>query len=147
MRMSRGVQRGRRAPGMGAYWCGLGFILAASVVNLLFDTCFRDPRSFPQPLANLLESSGKLGVTLLLVGVGLAILGLHWLVVGNAPPPAKSSARPVWSSQTYFYAPPPLPNEVRSRGPMVLETQRYLPPPPRLSELAQRSRDRPPSPS
>ncbi len=145
--MSRVVQRGRRASGMGAYWCGLSFIGAASVVNLLFDTCFRDPRSFPQPLANLLESSGKLGITLMLVGAGLATIGFHWLVAGFAPPPTKGGTRPVWSSQTYFYAPPPLPNEGRSRGPMVLETQRYLPPPPRLSELAQRLRERPTSPS
>jgi hypothetical protein len=147
MGMSRVVQRRRHAPGMGASWCGLGFILAASVVNLLFDTYFRDLRSFPQPLANLLESSGKLGITVMLVGVGLAIIGFQWLVASNAPPPTKGSTQPVWSSQTYFYAPPPLPNEPRSRGPMVLETQRYLPPPPRLSELAQRLRERPTSPS
>ncbi|MCS6865088.1 MAG: hypothetical protein RMJ56_11970 [Gemmataceae bacterium] len=144
--MSRMFRRSHSAARIGiGYWCGLGFIFAASVVNLLFDTYLSDTRSFPRFLAGALEVGGKLGLTLMLVAMGLAFIGMNWLLADATTQPGNRQTRPVWSSQLYFYAPPPLPDEPRSRGPMVLETQRYLPPPPRLSELAKRSQAKPTS--
>src|SRR5919198_1498338 len=62
-------------PGVGAFCVGLAFIVSATVLNIAHDRMNQsDIDSLPFFLPTLYAVTGKVGVTLMLVTTGLAIL-------------------------------------------------------------------------
>src|SRR5689334_21788839 len=67
-------------PGLGTFCIGLGFIIAASLLNIAHDRFSRmEFRALPESIANLYEGVGKTGVTVILVSTGMLIIGLGFL--------------------------------------------------------------------
>jgi hypothetical protein len=70
----------------GTFWIGMGFILAAPVMNLAYDRMSKTriqgdgSEMLPEFLATLYNMGGKTGVTILLssIGVTILILGQLW---------------------------------------------------------------------
>lgn len=122
--MSANPPRTRSLPGMIAYIVGLGFIVAASALNVAHDRL--DEKRFaelPQPLPQLYDAGGKSGGTTLLVAVGLSILTLG--VMANRSRRALVAESDAPYPPTY-YAPLDTASESKSARGMVLQTRRYM---------------------
>jgi len=96
-------QHSSNLPGLGAFFIGFALIISAAVLNVAHDGM--DPaelRELPVLLGMLYQAAGKVGVTLALVGLGLAVIALGallnagWLLPGwlggdRTPEPQSSS--------------------------------------------------------
>jgi hypothetical protein len=126
------VRRAGGWPGVGAFCVGFALIIAATVLNVAHD---RLPASYikslPEWLSVLYKASGKFGVTLVMVSLGLAVLVLGAIYHGRSRPikdvsdDADSTVHtsvPLYSSD-----PESTPAPTTTGGRMVLVTRKYLP--------------------
>jgi hypothetical protein len=73
--MATKTDRPRSWAGYGAFYIGMGMILSASVLNVAHDRLEGlGARSLPGFLADMYELSGKSGVTITFVTIGLSII-------------------------------------------------------------------------
>jgi hypothetical protein len=121
-------QHSSNLPGLGAFCVGLALIVSAAVLNIAHDGM--DPaelRELPALLGVFYQSAGKLGVTLALVGLGLAVIAFGalcnagWLLPGwlgsdNSAEPQSSSD---YSTGATAVARP-------GTGKVVLATRKYF---------------------
>jgi hypothetical protein len=120
-------------PGLGAFCVGLALIIAATVLNVAHD---RLPASYikslPDWLGVLYKASGKFGVTLVMVSLGLVVLVLGAIYHGRARP-LKESEEPDPASLVKTSVPlfsggtEATPEPTHAGGRMVLVTRKYLP--------------------
>jgi hypothetical protein len=116
---------------MGAFCVGIALILAATVLNVAHD---RLPQyhmdKLPLYLGDLYAESGKLGVTILLVSLGVVCLLAGACFRRPAPIRLPGGAEPVpGDSQPYFVAGHAASTPgTHSSGRVVLETWKYLTP-------------------
>ena len=114
----------RTLPGLGAYFCGLGLIVAATILNVAHDHLSeRDIALLPLFLAPLYEATGKFGVTLTLVTIGLSVIMLG--AVFQRSRRVKKGSDEYTSRAPYFYTSSDEPVS-HSSGTLVLQTQKYL---------------------
>src|SRR4051812_42336385 len=86
--MSTGRERAAGTPNLGMFACGMGIIIAATVLNIAHDRLSGSGlERLPQPLANMYYLSGKLGVTLLFASAGMSII-----LLGFVPPRRRKRA-------------------------------------------------------
>ena len=123
-------------PGMGAFCVGIAFILASTVLNIAHDRLSGfNMDKLPLYIGDLYVVSGKLGVTILLVSLGILCL-IVGACLGRPTPyaaPLPDEVLPSGLSQPYFVtgqssAAAPTPT-THSSGRIVLETWKYLTPP------------------
>jgi hypothetical protein len=122
--MKTAADRARVWVGLAAFVGGLAVIVAAAVLNVLSDR--QSAASMPQFLTDLYATSGKTGVTLMLVLLGCTIVSLGLAV----PRPRRAPPAPTYRRVAVpLYTPPetngPEP-EVTFSGRVVLRTQKYL---------------------
>ena len=112
-------------PGLGAFCCGLGIILAATILNLAHDQLSeRQVSSLPGFLATMYHATGKFGVTLTLVTAGLSVILLG--CVFQRTQRARAAARATSTSRVpYFYSSADS-AEGSTGSSMVLQTSKYL---------------------
>jgi hypothetical protein len=121
-----------RLPGMGAFCVGIAFILASTVLNIAHDRLSGfNMDKLPLYIGDLYVVSGKLGVTILLVSLGVLclILGacLGRPVPNGEPLPGEtlpSGSQPYFVTGQSSAATP----TTHSSGRIVLETWKYVTP-------------------
>ncbi|HVL13110.1 MAG TPA: hypothetical protein VM529_11125 [Gemmata sp.] len=119
---------------MGAFCVGIAFIAAATVLNIAHDRMsgFRF-ETLPLFIGTLYAASGKLGVTILLVSLGMMSLVLGLCLRKREPisvADALGHGPSVADSRPYFYTSQSSSDAgTRSSGRMVLETWKYVTPP------------------
>jgi hypothetical protein len=106
--------------------CGLTLILAATVLNLISDWLLGGGAGpVPSFVWAMYASFGKLGITLLLVVIGLAFIALGRTFSSSEDPNAQTASplarRPLFYFPTDDPPEGPLPN-----GTVVLRTRKYL---------------------
>jgi hypothetical protein len=113
--------------GQGAFFVGLALIILATVHNVGFDGMNQVGRlSLPSFLAETYAATGKLGVTLFLVGLGVGVMLLGLLIDYLSTPrrakgwqaPEHLAPSPNWSST----------GSSSTLGSVQLDTQKYLDP-------------------
>jgi hypothetical protein len=123
-------------PEMGMFYCGMGVIIAATLLNIAHDRLpERGVDSLPPFLANMYDMSGKLGVTLTLVTAGMSIILLGFVVQRNRRAQRAAGRVSPTASTPYFYTSSGDEPEsgVTSGGTVVLQTSKYLAPAAALS--------------
>jgi hypothetical protein len=124
----------RHTFGAGAFISGLAFIVAATVLNVAHDrmpTQDYKLETLPLYVGTLYATTGKMGVTLALVAIGMVcvMLGLRFygrpVLPGDSP---VSSGSSTGSSPALYTASGPT-HAVPGGGRVVLETWKYVAPP------------------
>jgi hypothetical protein len=121
-------------PGMGAFCVGIAFIMAATVLNIAHD---RLPQfqmdKLPLYIGSLYAETGKMGVTLVFVSLGVLCLIAGAMYRGR---PARirgalgeEQALATGASQPYFCTGQQSGATTHSSGRIVLETWKYVTPP------------------
>jgi hypothetical protein len=120
--------------GAGAVVAGLAFIVAAIVLNIAHDRIQGQDYKFetlPFYVGTLYATTGKTGVTLALVTIGMAslLLGLRFSNRGSAPADSPLSRGSSTGSSSALYTGSQQATATAVGGRIVLETWKYVTPP------------------
>ena len=117
---------------MGSFCAGIAFILAATVLNIAHDNIAGfELETLPFYVGTLYATMGKVGVTLLLVTIGMVCLLLGARVSMNQPRAANSALAPGSASglgSTYLNTARPSSSTPSLTGRVSLETWKYVAP-------------------
>lgn len=124
--MSTRTTRATSLPGLGAFCCGLGIIIAATILNVAHDHLTeRDIARLPFSLPLLYDAAGKFGVTLMLVTLGLAVILVG--IVLNRPRRERDLDEDMSvPRRLVYYSSSGEPQEEHTNGVLVLQTRKYL---------------------
>lgn len=134
--MATRTERARSWVGQGAFFIGMGMIVSVTVLNVAHDRLSGvGANSLPGFLSDMYEMSGKSGVTVTFVTIGLSIILLGFALprrreqrsstaVKAAASTTESSESPLFTATTEEGEGEP----TVSGGKMVLKTRKYLSP-------------------
>jgi hypothetical protein len=127
--MARGRDRFGNTAGMGLFYCGMGIIIASAILNIAHDRLSgRGIEILPPALENMYATSGKLGVTAILVAAGLSFILLGMAMQRHIKAKRAKAAATSLGNMPYF-VPDEDSSESSNAGTMSLRTWKYLPPP------------------
>lgn len=127
--MATAAARPRQRTSYGAFFIGLSFIGAATVLNIAYDRLsWVGVEVMPQFLSHMYDVSGKAGVTLVFVAVGLSFILMGFALPRGASE-QRSSNRPQIRVAVPLFSPETegaTEDGVTSNGTVVLRTRKYL---------------------